>query len=342
MSAEERLPDAGRSPPQWGDLVLPFTEPDPWLVGPPLTGRIRFAFVVAVSLVSGAAAAWLIGREGFTSDLLHVWFATRTMLSGGDPYSVPLPENLNPGLDPALYPATSYLIFAPIAWLPLALSGGAFVAAGSALAAWGVSRTGMARATLFVSAPFLLAVSLGQWSPLLLGAILVPGASWLLVAKPNIGLAAWLATPRWKTALAILLFTALSVAIYPSWPAAWLRNLVGREEKLVPLLQPGGFLLLAAIVAWRRAEGRLLLTMSLIPQALFFYDQLLLWLIPRTLRQSLFLSIASFCAFLAWHYTRAPGDRTVNGAVPFAQSLYYAAAAVLLWNWWRDRRPRTT
>ena len=200
----------------------------------------------------------------------------------------------------------------------------------------------MARATLFVSAPFLLAISLGQWSPLLLGAVLVPGASWLLVAKPNVGLAAWLANPRWKTALAILLFTALSVAIYPTWPASWLRNLAGREEKLIPMFQPGGFVLLSALVAWRRADGRLLLTMSLIPQALFFYDQLLLWLIPRTLRQSLVLSIASFCAFLGWFYTRAPGDRTVNGAVPFAQSLYYVAAMLLLWNWWQERRSRAT
>lgn len=342
MSAEESTPDATRSENQWGDRALRFTEPDPWLVGPPLTGRIRLFFCLMVSLVSGAAAVWLIGREGFSSDLLHFWFATRTMLSGGNPYSVPLTENLNPGLDPALYPVTSYLIFAPVAWLPLALSGGAFVAAGSALAAWGVSGTGMARATLFVSAPFLLAISLGQWSPLLLGAVLVPGASWLLVAKPNVGLAAWLANPRWKTALAILLFTALSVAIYPTWPASWLRNLAGREEKLIPMFQPGGFVLLSALVAWRRADGRLLLTMSLIPQALFFYDQLLLWLIPRTLRQSLVLSIASFCAFLAWFYTRAPGDRTVNGAVPFAQSLYYVAAMLLLWNWWQERRSRAT
>ena len=229
-----------------------------------------------------------------------------------------------------------------MAWLPLAISGGVFV---DLLRRFRVGRLGrledgMARSPLFLSAPFLLAVSLGQWSPLLLGAILIPGASWLLVAKPNIGLAAWLAAPRWKTAVAILLFTALSVAIYPSWPAAWLGNLAGREEKLIPLLQPGGFLLLSALVAWRRAEGRLLLTMSLIPQAMFFYDQLLLWLIPRTLRQSLLLSVLSFCAFLAWFYTRAPGDRTVNGAVPFAQSLYFGAAALLLWNWWQDRRSR--
>ena len=135
---------------------------------------------------------------------------------------------------------------------------------------------------------------------------------------------------------------ALSVAIYPSWPSAWLGNIAGREEKLVPVFQPGGFVLLSALVAWRRAEGRLLLAMSLIPQAMFFYDQLLLWLIPRTLRQSLLLSIASFCAFLAWFYTRAPGERTVNGAVPFAQSLYYVGAMLLLWNWWQERKPHAT
>lgn len=256
---------------------------------------------------------------------------------GGDPYATALPDYLNPGQDPALYPLPSYLAFAPFALASLPIAGALFIAVGAGLAAWGIASTGVARAPLFISAPFLLAVSLGQWSPLLVGAILVPGASWLLVTKPNLGLAAWLARPRWTTALAILGIIAFSIAVYPAWPAAWLKNISGREEKIIPLLQPAGFLLLASALAWRRVEGRLLLALCFIPQAMFFYDQLLLWLVPRTSRQSMVLSIFSFGAFLAWWQARDPGDRTVNAAVPYAQSLYYAAALILLWNAWRDR-----
>lgn len=310
-----------------------------WRLGPPASLRSRIYFTLAAGLVGGLVAAFLIGRPSYASDLLHVWHATRTWLGGGDPYTTPLPQALNPGLDPALYPLPTYLVFAPLAWMPIWLAGGLFMGAGSALAAWGVATTGPARAPLFLSAPFLLALSLGQWAPLLVGAMLVPAASWLLVAKPNLGVAAWLARPSWRTALAIAGVLALSVAVEPSWPRAWLGNVGSREEKFVPLLQPGGFLLVSAAVAWRRAEGRLLIAMSLMPQALFFYDQLLLWLIPRTLRQSLLLSIYSVLAFLLWQHRLAPGDYYVKEAVPFAYSIYLAALAILIWNWYQARRP---
>jgi hypothetical protein len=309
---------------------------DPFRAGEPLEPRLRFVFALTIAVISGAACAWLISRPGYTADLLHVWYASRVLSAGGDPYATSLPY-LNPGQDPALYPLPSYLAFAPFALASLPIAGALFLAVGAGLAAWGIGTTGVARAPLFISAPFLLAVSLGQWSPLLVGAILVPGASWLLVTKPNLGLAAWLARPRWTTALAILGIIALSIAVYPAWPAAWLKNVSGREEKIIPLLQPGGFLLLASAVAWRRVEGRLLLALSFMPQAMFFYDQLLLCLVPRTSRQAMVFSLFSFAAFLAWWQARDPGDRTVNTAVPYAQSLYYAAALILLWNAWRDR-----
>lgn len=308
-----------------------------WSLGGPIPRRQRFLVTLVVALVSGGASAWLIGRADYTSDLLHFWFATRTFLGGADPYTVPLRVEMNPGLDPALYPLPTYLLFAPLAWLPLAAAGGAFMALGAGLAAWGVSGTGMARAPIFLSAPFLLALSLGQWSPLLVGAMLVPWASWLLVAKPNLGLAAWLARPDWRTAAAVCVLIAASVAISPDWPASWLANVGNRDEKFIPLLRPGGFALLVALVAWRRPEGRLLLAMTVMPQALFFYDQLLLWLVPRTLRQSLILSVCSFLAFLAWQHGLEPGDYYVKEAVPFAYSLYFVAAAILAWNSWQDR-----
>jgi hypothetical protein len=98
--------------------------------------------------------------------------------------------------------------------------------------------------------------------------------------------------------------------------------------------------LLSALVAWRRPEGRLFAAMALVPQNLFYYDQLALWLVPRTLRQSLLLSIYSFVVYLTWWRVVARGDTDyMRQAVPYAYALYFPALAILLWNWWRDRRP---
>ena len=52
-----------------------------------------------------------------------------------------------------------------------------------------------------------------------------------------------------------------------------------------PITVLGGPLLLLSVMRWRRPEGRLLLAMSLLPQNMLFYDQLLLWLIPKTRNQ---------------------------------------------------------
>ena len=174
-----------------------------------------------------------------------------------------------------------------------------------------------------------------------LAAVLVPALGVALAAKPNIGLGAFMARPSTAAVAAGLAILIVSVLVMPDWPQRWLANIGEREEKFVPLLRPGGFLLALTLLAWRRPEGRLLLTLSLVPQALFFYDQLLLWLVPRTLRQSLLLSIWSVLAFLLWRRGLSPGDYEVREAIPFAFTLYLAALGILLWNWFADRRTPT-
>jgi hypothetical protein len=67
---------------------------------------------------------------------------------------------------------------------------------------------------------------------------------------------------------------------------------------------------------------------------------LLLWLLPRTLRQSLVLSLYSVIVFVAWWYSLGPNDYYVQRAVPWAHSIYFMAGAILVWNWYRDRALR--
>ena len=77
--------------------------------------------------------------------------------------------------------------------------------------------------------------------------------------------------------------------------------------------------------------------MSVVPQALFFYDQLVLWLIPKTLRQSILLSLWSVVAFIAWDRLLRPGELYVQKGVPYAYSQYFAALAIVLYNWRKSR-----
>jgi len=298
----------------------------------------RAAFIaITIGTLSGVMAWKLIGRPGYSSDFFHYWSATRTLLEGGDPYRV-IPQGLrNPGNDVALYPMPAYLLLVPFAPFPLSIAGGLFMGLSAGLAAWGIARTGIARLPVFLSASFFLALSLGQWTPLLVAAALIPALAPVIVAKPTLGAAVWAARPSLRTLIIAALIVLLSLVIMPAWPREWLTNISGREEKFVPLLRPGGFLLVLALLAWKRPEGRLLIVMSVVPHNLLFYDQLLLWLIPRTLRQSLSLSICSLLLFLIWRWRLEPGDLEVQLAAPYAYALYGVALGILLWNWWRDR-----
>ncbi|MBL0170962.1 MAG: hypothetical protein IPP90_09555 [Gemmatimonadaceae bacterium] len=81
--------------------------------------------------------------------------------------------------------------------------------------------------------------------------------------------------------------------------------------------------------------------MSLIPQLLFFYDTLLLWLIPRTRKQSIFLTGCSQLAALTWYLFLREGQSVVRAAAPSVIWLIYMPALLLvLWQWRQESRKR--
>ena len=107
---------------------------------------------------------------------------------------------------------------------------------------------------------------------------------------------------------------------------------------VMPVREFGGLLLLLAIVSWRRTTGRLLLAMSLVPQGLFFYDALPLWLIPRTRKQSIFLTACSQLAIFSWYLLLPDGQDIVRGAAPHEVWLIYIPALlVVMWQWRQER-----
>jgi hypothetical protein len=222
----------------------------------------------------------------------------------------------------------------PFAWLPIPVACGIFFGISATLLAFFITRDGLWRLHAFASASFVTAATLGQFAPLLMVMAFAPRAGFLAAVKPNLGLALFARRPNVATIVGCLVFGAVAVALLPSWPIHWLEGLRrgGSSARVhaIPLLQTGGILLALAALAWRRPAGRLLFAMSLIPQQLFFYDQLPLWLVPRTRKESILLTASSQLAMLLWWLLRDVGDSAVRSAYPYVIALLYLPALAIV------------
>lgn len=299
----------------------------------------RVAAAVAVGLAAGAFCGLALSRPGPGPDFQVFWEHARTLVGGGNPYAHP--AVVGPGrVAPLLYPLPAAMLVAPFAWLPMPLAGALFFGLSSALLAYGATRDGWHRLLLFVSGPFIIAATLGQWSPLITAGALLPWLGGVAAVKPNIGLALFAYRPSWRVIVGGLLLLALSLALVPSWPLDWLRTVrAGDAIYHAPVMSAAGVVLLLALLRWRLPGARLLLVMACVPHMLFFYDQLPLWLVPRNWRESLFLTLASLCAWLGWVSTLRPGT-TTNEFIPAAQpwvlfGVFFPALLIVL----RQRPP---
>jgi hypothetical protein len=82
-----------------------------------------------------------------------------------------------------------------------------------------------------------------------------------------------------------LLFVGISLLIRPTWIQEWLAS-VARTPHAPHLLRPGGFLLLLGLLRWRRADGRLLAGLALVPQTTALYETLPIALLCRNRPQA--------------------------------------------------------
>lgn len=304
---------------------------------PMVTFRRRVLIGLLFGLVSTIISYLLLRSRGYgAGDFTWTLGGAEALLHGVNPYTNPafgrgLPY---PHGDPLFYPLPALFVSLPFTLVPSYVAGALFYGIGSGLLAFAVTRDGYARLILFLSAPYFVGAYVAQWSPLVTAAALLPWLLPIAFVKPNLGLAIGIGYPNIRAFFATALLFAVSLVVMPSWPWAWLANL--KENRHVPpvLILPGIVLLIAA-VAWRRQEGRLLLVMALVPQLLFFYDQLPLWLIPRTWKQSAALSVMSWVAYLSWKVTTAGttnmGLVVAQAAIWVVAGIYLPAFALVLW-----------
>ena len=189
-----------------------------------------------------------------------------------------------------------------------------FVGVSSALLAYGATRRAWFPLMLFASGAYVNATLVAQWSPLFTAAILLPGLAVLFPAKPTLGAicAASMTTSR-RTAIAVslgwIVLAVLSWIALPQWFASWRVAIRGAAHVRPLIALPGGFLLLAAALKWRRPEARLLVAYALVPQTTMLYEALPALLVPETWPQMLMLTIGSIVAYLI-ESTRDPCDRS--------------------------------
>ena len=297
------------------------------------TIRARALTALGIGVATGLLALYSVQRPGAVPDFLYPWTGIRVFLTGADPYAA-MQGGGPPPYDEALfYPFTALLALFPFARLPLPVASALFFGMSSAALAYLITREALWRVHVFMSAPFVTAALLVQFSPLLMTAAFIPALGFLATLKPNVGLPILAYQPSWKAAIGCAAFVGLSLIVFPTWPLGWLDSIrhdtrVGAHA--IPVLQLGGFLLLLAALRWRLRAGRLLLAMSIVPQQLFFYDQVPLWLVPRTRQQSIALTACSQLAFVLYYLFRTPGELVVRSAYPYVIALVYLPALVIL------------
>ena len=261
--------------------------------------RKRVLLTATVSLAAGGYA--LAHRwPDFTraSDLLQVRMGAGAWIHGLDPYRTVRDSGAWPY--PLLYPFPALIVSSPLAFVPAWLAEAMFVFLSTALLAWGVTRDRVVQPALvvFASAPFLYAVALSQWSPLLTGAAFVPWAGFLLVCKPTIGFALFAAFPRLSTAIGSAVLLAISFFLWPGWVHEWRVALANAPNAIAPVTLWGGPLVLLALLKWKRPEARLLVALACVPHTTLAYEAVPLFLVPRTWNEAWVLWAGTFAAFI--------------------------------------------
>lgn len=291
-------------------------------IPPPLWARIIGA--IFIGTISAALSYWKhLSIDTTLTDIPWAINAARDLIRHVDPYQYDYSTGVVP------YPLTAALVVFPFALLPGSLSLAGLTGLVCGLVAFGLLRDGEYwRLMIFVSPSFILAIHTAQWSPVFVAAYLFPALLPVVVAKPTLALPVLLSSRwRWHSVIGMAAIIGLSLLIMPTWPWRWLSQ-TGRYEGFIPLLSPLGPFLLLSLVAWRRPPARLLALMSISIQHQLFYDQLLIWLIPQSLRQMLVLTIPAWTVFF---YVRAIYT-SFWGSSPFILAgIYLPALLIVLW-----------
>lgn len=248
----------------------------------------------------------------------HLWH-------GQNPYRDPQlgPGKPYPFNDPLFYPLPALFVATPFLPVSRPVGGALFIGLSTGLLAFGVTRNRWQLLPIFLSAPFWSAVFTVQWAPLILAPAFLPALAPLALAKPNIGLPVLVSAPSRRSVVTSTVVILISLLVAPSWPWDWLGNMHQHQSFVPALVFPGPLVLLAAW-RWRDGNARLLVLMAFLPQRAI-YDQLVLWTVCHSWRDTLLLSACSWMGVVGWWL----GPVVVQQWI--VVSMYVPALGIVLW-----------
>ena len=316
-----------------GDLLVHPVQPTRL---PPMQARVAIAVGVALAAFALAILRLRAAPYVYAGDFTWHWRAGRAMLDGISPYRAINTLPYYPFNSGYYYLLPTAVIATPFAMMAPHLAAAVFVGCSFGLLALALTRDGYWRLPLLASLPAVWCIFSGQVVALATATILLPALWWLWPLKYTLGAAgaAYHLSARYL-ALGLAL-VGLTMIIWPWWPRDWVAELSDNNGRYyrVPLLVPGGVLLLATLLRWRRPEARLVAAMACVPQTMLFYDQLPLVLTANSYRQALWVSIGSYAAPLvamAFYGSAAVDLRVLVGRnAPLILTCYYAPAAILV------------
>jgi hypothetical protein len=292
--------------------------------------RDRALVALAVGILAGAlAAALYAGVDPPDSDFQQLIIAARALLGGAEPYAAV--RNAKLGF-PLYYPGTAILVVAPLAALPEWLAHGLWIGGGAGTLAYAITGRGWWGLFGLLSAGYLSAFFVAQWSPLITAGLVLPWLGFIWVGKPSIGAACFVARPSRFAIGGGLALLVLSFLVVPGWLPRWIDALHHSEHLVAPVMRPGGVLLLLALSRWRDPNARLLAGLALVPQTPAAYEWVPLLLLPKTARQMTAAVLLTFAAFALGHWAQPESRVTLatvgTGRWPINFALIYAPALV--------------
>ena len=235
--------------------------------------RTRILISLAIGVGSGAFCWFLMVHfhQG-AADFGWALRSARYLLAGKNPYDTPLEQ----------YPLTAAFFGLPFVWLRPEVAAGAFYGISSGLLAFGLTRQGYSRLLVFLAYPYWVGFLTAQWPPLVMASAFFPLLLPVTLVKPQVGAPVALTHLTRRGLLACAGLVLLSLIVMPGWPRLWLGQL-GNYQHFFPILVLPGPLLALAALRYRERDAWLLFSMACMPQR-WFFDTLVLWLIPKTPR----------------------------------------------------------
>jgi hypothetical protein len=257
---------------------------------------LRAAAALTIGLLAGAYVIRVYGTAPISvSDFDAIWAAGRALREGRDPYAA---ISTPPWPWPLQYPLPAVLLALPFTWLPVAFGRAAFVGVGTGLLAWGLTAKAWWPLWMLAGGQMFAAVGSVQWTPLFAAGLLLPALRWLWSAKPTTAAVLFAAIPDRRVIFGGILTLAAAFLIWPGWIHGWLAAAATAPHRPA-ILRPAGFLLLLGLLRWRRAEGRQLAAIALVPLGPYIYEGLPLLLFARTRRELLLLTCCGTMGLLA-------------------------------------------